>query len=67
MSDSCSVTDASKMANANISDQKANVTREKKAFRKLANQLIDEFELESVADQILVERVANVLDSHCPS
>ena len=40
---------------------KGECNREKKAFRKLANQLIDEFELESVADQILVERVAMYL------
>jgi hypothetical protein len=40
---------------------KAECNREKKLFRKLIRELVDEFELESVADQILVERVAMYL------
>lgn len=37
---------------------KAECTREKKVFRKLVRELVNDFELESIADQILVERVA---------
>jgi hypothetical protein len=40
---------------------KGDCTIEKKIYRKLVKELVDEFELESVADQILVERVAMYL------
>jgi len=49
------------MVSAGISSLRGECSLEKKAFRKVVSELVEEFELESVADRILVERAGMYL------